>query len=286
MDHYLKEFTFGELYLRHAIDYAPDASRPEMHLHNGCEIFCFVSGKAEYLVESARYPLEAGSLLIMRPAESHIVRILGSKRYERYTVNFPLSAADAVDPERVLMKPFLDRPLGAGNLYLPSELGGVSAVRSFERIFSRGDDYAAEVEARIRLLSILDAISAAYQRRADSDLLPAQNLSGQILSYITEHLFDELSIPMLAERFFVSRSQFSRIFKNAAGVSPWEYITLKRLTAAREKIHSGVPASKACVDCGFGDYSAFYRAHKKLFGTAPKYEHKAAAKQADGGAKP
>lgn len=273
MDHYLQELTFGDLYMRHAVDYAPDDSCPQMHIHNRCEIFCFVSGKAEYLVESSRYPLESGSLLIMRPAEAHIARILSGKPYERYTINFPLSAADGIDPKRALMKPFLDRPLGAGNLYLPSELNGISAENSFHQIFSCKDDYAAEVETRIRLFSILNAISAAYLKREILDFAPAQNISGQILSYIAEHLFDELSIPMLADHFFVSPSQFTRIFKNATGASPWKYITLKRLTAAKEKICSGMPASKACIDCGFGDYSAFYRAHKKFFGTAPKYDH-------------
>lgn len=273
MKNYLREFKFNDLYLRHAIDYAPDSKWFEMHMHNICEIFCFISGKAEYLVESSRYPLERGSLLIMRPAESHIVKILGSRQYERYTINFPLSAADAIDPERMLMKPFLNRPSGTGNLYPTSELEGISAEASFKRIFSCNDDYTTGLEAQIHFLAILDAINAAYLKREESDFAPDQTLSGQILTYIAEHLFDELSIPMLAERFFMSRSQFNRIFKNATGASPWEYITLKRLIAAKEEIHSGISASKACTDCGFGDYSAFYRAYCKHFGTAPKNDN-------------
>lgn len=70
---------------------------------------------------------------------------------------------------------------------------------------------------------------------------------------------------MLAERFFISTAQFNRIFKKATGSSPWEYITLKRLTAAKEKIRSGTQVTKACIDCGFGEYSVFYRAYVKYF---------------------
>ena len=88
--------------------------------------------------------------------------------------------------------------------------------------------------------------------------------------YVNKHLFEELSVPILAKQFFMSTSQFNRVFKQAAGASPWEYITIKRLTAAREKIRNGVSVQSACESCGFRDYSAFYRAYVKHFGCAPK----------------
>ncbi|MDE7212552.1 MAG: AraC family transcriptional regulator, partial [Lachnospiraceae bacterium] len=54
------------------------------------------------------------------------------------------------------------------------------------------------------------------------------------------------------------------------GAAPWEYITIKRLNAAREKMRAGATAQSAGESCGYGDYSAFYRAYVKYFGCAPK----------------
>ncbi len=269
-NHYLQEFTFNNIYVRHAVNYRPDDNCCVMHIHSRCEIFYFVSGRAEYLVEGSRYPLEPGSVVIMRPAEVHRSKILKDTLYERYTINFPLSAADSIDPERRLMRPFLDRPLGVGNLYIASEFEGVPLEKYFKRICECHDKYTTELEIQLCLFSILDAIRASHLKRKDSGYAATPTRAEQILTYINEHLFDELSIPMLAERFFISTAQFNRIFKKATGSSPWEYITLKRLTAAKEKIRSGTQVTKACIDCGFGEYSVFYRAYVKYFGCSPK----------------
>ncbi|MDE6762117.1 MAG: AraC family transcriptional regulator, partial [Oscillospiraceae bacterium] len=266
MENYSQEFTLNNIYVRHAVDYEPDDACFEMHIHSRCEIFYFVAGRVECLVEGSKYPLERGSLVIMRPAESHRAKILKDNLYERYTINFPLSAADSIDPERILMKPFLDRPLGMGNLYLPTEFDGVPIENYFKRICSCNDKYAAEVEIQLCLLSVLDAIRTANTNRDVCQYPAEQTRPVRILKYINDHLFEKLSVPMLAERFYISVSQFNRIFKNATGSSPWEYITLKRLTAAKEKISNGAQVTKACAECGFDDYSVFYRAYVKYFG--------------------
>lgn len=273
MEDILQEFTFNNIYIRHAVNYSPDDSYCNMHIHTRCEIFYFVSGRAEYLVEGSKYPLEKGSIVIMRPAEAHRSKILADKLYERYTINFPLSAADSIDPERILMKPFLDRPLGVGNLYLPSEFEGAAIENYFKKICGCKDNYETNVEIQLCLMSILDAIRTAYINRNGCEFPAEQTRAVRILKYINEHLYEKLSVPMLAEHFYVSTSQFNRIFKNAAGSSPWEYITLKRLTAAKEKIGSGTSVAKACEECGFDDYSVFYRAYVKHFGCSPKQDN-------------
>ncbi len=94
----LEEFNAEELYFRYVVDETPDDRGFTMHIHEKCEIYCFVSGNAEYLVEGARYPLKTGSVLIMRSAESHRVRILSSEKFERYAVNFSFAITDSLDP--------------------------------------------------------------------------------------------------------------------------------------------------------------------------------------------
>ena len=54
----------------------------------------------------------------------------------------------------------------------------------------------------------------------------------EIVAYVNAHLSEDISIPLLAEHFFLSPSQFNRVFKAATGAAPWTYITAKRLTTA------------------------------------------------------
>lgn len=49
----------------------------------------------------------------------------------------------------------------------------------------------------------------------------------------------------------------------------WEYILIKRLFAARERILAGESVYTAAANCGFQDYSAFYRAYVARFQVSP-----------------
>lgn len=264
----IDEFNTKNIYFRYAVSSSPDDGDFTMHVHERCEIYCFVSGNAEYLVEGARYPLKSGSVLIMRPAESHRAKILGKERYERYALNFSVEAADIIDPRRILMKPFLDRPLGRGNLYTARELGD-NAIRLFEEMRG-GDDYERGIELSTRMFLLLEIIYKAYLGRLNKDYAPPTELSERLVAYVNAHLFDKLSVQLLAEEFYMSTSQIGRIFRKATGASPWEYITIKRLTAAREKIRLGESAGSAAESTGFVDYTSFYRAYVKRFGCSPK----------------
>lgn len=267
------EFNSENLSMRCAVDKEPDDRNFVMHVHEQCEIFYFVSGNAEYLVEGTRYPLESGCILIMRPAESHRVKILGGGEYKRYTINFSAAAIENIDPEHTLLRAFFDRPLGRGNLFLPTEFGDENMQKILREIHEEGNAYETQRNAKTHLFWLLDRINRAWQKRGARDYAPPQNISERIIWYINYHLFEELSVPMLAEHFFLSPSQLGRIFKQSTGASPWEYITIKRLAAAREKIRNGELSQHAAESCGFRDYSTFYRSYVKFFGCSPKYDN-------------
>ncbi len=258
---FLKESESAGLYIRHAINDTPTGSGFDFHIHDRCEVFYFLSGNARYLVEGTVYPLTKGSLLIMRPGEAHCIRFLGAERYERYAVNFPLSLFDSFDPERRLMSSFTDRPLGQNNLYF---LPGLEDTFR-DMCYYEGDDYGRTLLMTTKLADIAEMTG----RRSSSKVSVEPTLPEQIVSYVNDMLCEEITVGRLAEHFFLSASQFSRLFRQATGASPWSYITAKRLIRARELLHDGVSAKKAAESCGFGDYSVFYKAYVKRYGESP-----------------
>ncbi len=264
----LNEYSFEDIYLRRAVDDQPDDKYFTMHIHEQCEIYFFLSGNVEYLVEGSKYPLDENSVMIMRPAEAHKPKIIGKERYERYVINFPISFAQNIDPQGKLAKAFTERPLGKNNMFSYSEIDMKLVGKLFAEMCCDNNDYDKQLAIKTHLLMLLDMISRAFSAKENAEHIP-QSAAERILTYINAHLADELSVPMLAKRFYLSTSQFSRVFRQATGAAPWEYITKKRLTAAKEKIRSGHSAQSAAESCGFGDYSAFYRAYTKHFGCAP-----------------
>ena len=269
----LDEYYFDNIYIRHAVDEHPDDRDFTMHIHEQCEIYFFISGNAEYLVEGSVYPLNEKSLLIMRPAEAHKARIRGNGRYERYALNFPLSFADFIDPEGMLISAFIQRPLGKSNMFSAEELDMPLAERLFSQMCSIGSDYERQLSVKTHLITLLDMISRSYKLRGRSENTPRSN-GERIVLYVNSRLFDDISVPELAKHFYLSPSQFGRLFRQATGAAPWEYITKKRLTAAKEKLRNGFSAQQAAESCGFGDYSSFYRAYTKHFGCSPTEKNK------------
>ena len=269
----LNEYNMGEIYIRHAIDELPDEKEFTMHIHDACEIYFFVSGRVEYLVEGSKYNLDRNDLMIIRPAESHTPRILESSRYERYAINFPVSFLSTLDPEYRLLRPFTERTLGKNNLYKSTDLNTELVSKLlYEICYGCEDAYDRALTGKTHLLMLLDMINRAFDKKENADNNP-QSLSESVVAYVNKHLFEELRVPALAEHFYLSTSQFGRVFKQATGAAPWDYITKKRLTVAREMIGNGTSAQVVCERCGFGEYSSFYRAYKKHFGCSPKRDN-------------
>ncbi len=260
----LNEFDNGEIHYRHAVDEHPDGADYSFHIHDKCEIFYFVSGRAQYLVEGSVYPLEKGSLLVMRPGESHCPQILAGEKYERYAVNFPSSLFDILDPGHLLQKPFFARQLGRKNMYTIPELEYL-----FTEMSVGSDEFERQLNINTCLLRILTVIRSEFtgkEKEAPRRQTPAESL----VSYVNEHLFEELTPEILCSRFYISSSKLQRIFKQSTGATVWEFVNAKRLEAVKAMITSGIPAGRAALSCGFGDYSSFYRAYVKRFGECPR----------------
>ena len=95
----------------------------------------------------------------------------------------------------------------------------------------------------------------------------------QLVAYVNQHLFEDISLQSIADAFYRSRSQISRVFRQSTGSPLWEYVTIQRLLAAQTMLQRGVSASDACIACGFSDYSSFFRAYRARFGHSPKIDY-------------
>lgn len=91
-----------------------------------------------------------------------------------------------------------------------------------------------------------------------------------IVDYLENNLTDDLSIPALAKRFYMSPDYLMHLFKSETGMTAGSYITARRLQKARRLMQEGRALTELCYECGFTNYSTFYRAWKKRYHTSPK----------------
>lgn len=267
-----KPYTYSdnEMMFHYTIDEHPNPAAFEMHTHDRCEIYLFLSGKGSFWVEGSRYKLTPGDILLLRPYESHCIEVDPHLPYERAVLHFHPSLIDKTDRDYgLLISAFYDRGAGKSNLLHASDFEDGFVMHCFERIMER------ENQPRLNIVShlypILYEIHRTRSKVPHIDPMPEEEpLSYRILQHINQHITDPLSLDDICKEFYISKSQLCRIFKKSVGSTVWHYITLKRLMMAKQQITEGESPTVVCTRCGFTDYSVFWRAYRTQFGVSPK----------------
>ena len=112
---------------------------------------------------------------------------------------------------------------------------------------------------------------ALFQRKAPTQTnVPEERTITGITRYLQEHLAEEVSLSVLAERFHLNPQYISQLFKNEIGVGFLAYLTNIRMEKAKKLLLS-TPLSVAEVAerSGYGDYRAFTKVFKKSEGVTP-----------------
>ena len=67
----------------------------------------------------------------------------------------------------------------------------------------------------------------------------------------------------------MSKSSLNKFFQKQLNTTCHQYILKKRLALAVSLIRQDVPLKTVAVQSGFGDYSSFFRAFKKMYHISP-----------------
>ena len=253
-------FEWDGMHYRHMVTRGLSLNAHSLHTHGIFEIIYFISGDATHVVEDRKYKLRRGDLILVRPMHYHFIQIDGDADYERYNLLFDTD----------------ELGIDIGTL-IPADIDVISTAQGsdIEQILERcdrfykglGEEQFAKVLPHMICELFFSASLAAENKSEES--LPVSPLISAALRIMNESLTKDIQIGEIAERLFVSESYLFRLFKQELHRSPKKYLNNKRLLLARKKIKEGKKPSAVCEECGFGDYTGFYRSYVSLFGHSP-----------------
>lgn len=100
--------------------------------------------------------------------------------------------------------------------------------------------------------------------------LPQRQLL-QVLDYIDAHLHQEIKLTDLASLLGMSEFYFSRQFKQATGISPYQYLLQQRIERAKQLLkRSDRSIADIALICGFNSHSHLSKQFRQFTGTTPK----------------
>ena len=245
-----------------------------LHGHSSYEIFMLKSEKATFYAEGTIYPMRRNDVMIFNSTELHNISFDNSQPYERVVIHFNPVITLPYDSEQYkLLTTFTSRKSGKNN-YIPREMlektSFFDVLSKMENIVSQPADYT-DIYLHTLFIQLLIELNNASSL---SDIQDYPRLSNEkirrILSYINDNLTEELSLDLIAEEFFMSKSNLCHLFKNTTGFSVKQYITYRRLALAQQYMADGLSTLDASVAAGFNDYSNFYKTFKKFMCKPPK----------------
>ena len=93
----------------------------------------------------------------------------------------------------------------------------------------------------------------------------------EAMNYINANLESDLTLEGLSDYAHMSKTYFCSQFKKLNGISPWEYITIKRIEKAIMLIEStSLTKLEIAARCGYNNTSNFYHAFRRITGKTPR----------------
>ena len=248
------------------------------HFHDFCELVLVVAGKGIHRLEGESFPVAAGSVFVVQGRQVHSFR----EREGLVLVNV------MYDPERMpLPEGLLRRHPGYSALF-QLEPGFRSAHRFSSRLeLGREDLGVAEVFAeRIRAEEVGGAAGNEVQRLAllvelmvflsrrygESETGERRALlrMGRLISTLEQRFAEPWTLEKLADEANLTRTQLLRVFRQATGQSPVDFLITLRIEEAKRRLRrSNANMTEIAHDCGFGDSNYFARRFRAATGRTP-----------------
>lgn len=228
------------------------------HFHNCYELLYFLRGDADYQIEQSRYTLHPHNLLIIKPGEYHSMFVKSSKRLDRIVIHF--NDADLTPWNREILHS-LSNVYSIPGTRLSEE---ILLVDKYQQDLANGIPKDILINQLQIILSFLCNIEDMRQTADQVD-----NAVEQIISYIHNHLSSIHTLDDICQNVHMSRSTVQNLISEYLQTPVMTYVRNQKCIQARSLLRQGCPATEVANRCGFADYSSFYRAYKKVFGTSP-----------------
>ena len=191
----------------------------DFHFHSFDKMVILLDGRVDYLVDRATYALQPWDILLVSHHVIHKALIDVSNPYERVILYLDRQYAERAAPGAGLMECF-DAADKRGQYLLkpgPEEIGRLRGLlSSLEEAMADGQFGAQALRDTLvtQLLIAVNRLSPAVSTRdAPAETSYDAKIAGT-LSYINENLSGPLTVEALAERAYLSKYHFMRLFNS------------------------------------------------------------------------
>lgn len=245
------------------------------HFHEGYEILLSLSDAGSIFIENTLYPLNRGTLILIRDTALHRTIAAGCDSYSRYVLHFDRAVLEQISTQQT---DFLSRFILENRcIQLDSEeLDGL--LPYYEACMkAQSGDFGEDLQRMMAFVALLIRAHKLFLTKAPSEHSRNTDFGkvAPIIQYIQRNLGESLKLEEIADHFFINKYHLCHSFKAVTGFSVGEYIIHNRVMKARGLLRGGHSVQAAGELSGFQNNAHFIRTFGKLSGMSPGKYRKA-----------
>lgn len=200
----------------------------------------------------------SGKIIISHPYEIHENNSLENISFSTYyvsqdVINFISPFNHTIFQSKIIENPLLFNRLNNLQHFINDKQDEKTFINQLNKAFNQ----------------IIFQLTTNYGGRNPNNVENKSYILQNLKSHISDNLNTKLSIIELAKIVNMDKFQFIRWFKFNIGLTPFQYIMLKRVEYGKSLIKQGFPIVDAALDSGFYDQSNFSNYFKKYIGMSP-----------------
>ena len=263
--------------------FASESTTGYLHYDVELSFIYFIHGIGEIKIEGKKYTIEDGDLVLLKPTELYHCIVKDGTYHERLVLYFNGSLlGNFSETHANFLEPFYKRQSGYGNKISSSvikEHGIDMEIEELLKIMKNQNDInqilsvckLIEILAKLRTVISCELSQSSFQVRENP-------LINDIIAYINQNFSRDISLDDISKMFYRDKYYISHLFKEEVGVTLWNYVIFRRLTAFNDLIRTNMSIEEACFRVGFQNYSNFYKLYKKHMQMTPVQFKKNAVK--------
>ena len=241
------------------------------HYHTECELSLFVSGSGKYTVNEKEYSFSPGDIFLFGSSEHHCITDIHTE-LNLLNIHFEPKLLWENSENIELLSLFFNRNSNFKNIFCNEPLLQNKILNIEKELTDMKVGYITEIKhllfsSLIYILRNYDYTNQTeYSEKYHSNIKKMKN----VIKYIDENLDKKIQLKDISDIACMSETYFSSVFKKFNGISPWDYITIKRVEKAISLLKtSDLNKLEIAEMCGFSSSSNFYKAFFKITGKTP-----------------
>ncbi len=252
----------------------------ELHHHDFYELYYFISGRVSYDIDCCSYILLPGDIMLIAPGKLHKpVFLEEGKKYQRIVLWISKKMIEELSSNKTDLTLCFKLAGQEGRNRISYDKRITPLVKScLYKLLDITDNnsFGADILPKAYIQYILISLANYLSINANANQHSAQRtpILEKALAYINTNLTFDLRLDSIADKLEVNKYYLAHEFKRHLGINIGRYITLKRLSLAKELLLSGKSVQDASQECGYNNLSNFFRVFKTEFGLTPKEYYK------------